>query len=373
MAAMSDSLGSSRIRPLDEGDPAPRIDAVDQAGAPVFSYADLVTGKPAVLIFYRHPETQAAGEALAGFRDLRWHFDRWNATLFAISLDGVTANAALHHRLGLGFQILADVDGGIHRAYGVDRDAAGPTLFVLDPAHRIARKIVGTAPADLAAKTLDELSALFGAVTAHRLGAHAPLLLLPRFLGQADCDLLIERWHRPVAEWGSSQSASEGHKAEQGDFKVVHDGSYGRATEYVLQDPELERRLDRIMRRRLFPELKKAFQTSVKQRERYRVSAYDSAIAGFLHPHRDNPIPAIAHRRFTVSVNLNAGDYEGGTLRFREYGEDLYEVGRGTAIVWSASLLHEVLPVTQGRRFILGTHLFGGEGAPGGRGGGPGT
>ena len=49
---------------------------------------------------------------------------------------------------------------------------------------------------------------------------------------------------------------------------------------------------------------------------------------------------------------------EGGALRFREYGEQLYEVERGTAVVWSASLLHEVLPVTKGRRFVLGVHMF---------------
>ncbi len=343
-----------RKRPLDEGDPAPPVGAVDQTGTPVFSNADLVTGKPVVLIF------RGQAEALAGFRDLRPSFGKWNATLMAISLEGVTANASLHHRLGLDFQILADEDGKIHGAYGVLADAPEPTVFLLDPAHRVARKIAGVAPSELAGKALQELEALFGGVASHRLGAHAPVLLLPRLMGEADCEALVARWHRPVGEWPSSQSASEGHKVEAGDFKVVHDGSYGRATEHVIQDPELERHLDRIMRRRLFPELKKAFQTAVSQRERYRISAYDAAAAGFLYPHRDNPIPAIAHRRFTVSVNLNAGDYEGGALRFREYGEDLYDVGRGTAIVWSAALLHEVLPVTSGRRFILGTHLFGG-------------
>ena len=57
---------------------------------------------------------------------------------------------------------------------------------------------------------------------------------------------------------------------------------------------------------------------------------------------------------------LNAGEYEGGQLRFREYGEQLYEVETGSAIIWSASLLHEVLRVTKGRRFMLGTHMSGG-------------
>ena len=39
--------------------------------------------------------------------------------------------------------------------------------------------------------------------------------------------------------------------------------------------------------------------------------------------------------------------------------DHFYDVDEGTAIVWSASLLHEVQPVTAGRRFILGAHLYG--------------
>ena len=88
------------------------------------------------------------------------------------------------------------------------------------------------------------------------------------------------------------------------------------------------------------------------------VAGYEAG--GFINPHRDNSIPTNARRRFTMTVNLNAGEYDGGELRFREYGEQLYAVERGTAIVWSASLLHEVLPVTQGRRLVLGVHMFAG-------------
>ncbi len=71
-------------------------------------------------------------------------------------------------------------------------------------------------------------------------------------------------------------------------------------------------------------------------------------------------VPETRHRRFTLSVMLNAGGFEGGGLRFREYGEQEYLVETGTVIVWSCALLHEVLPITAGQRFILGTHLFGG-------------
>ena len=34
-----------------------------------------------------------------------------------------------------------------------------------------------------------------------------------------------------------------------------------------------------------------------------------------------------------MTLNLKAGEYQGGELRFREYGEQLCAVERGTAIV----------------------------------------
>ena len=54
---------------------------------------------------------------------------------------------------------------------------------------------------------------------------------------------------------------------------------------------------------------------------------------------------------------MNTGEYEGGDLRFPEYGIDLYRPPTGGAIVFSCSLLHEVLPVTKGRRFVFLTFL----------------
>ena len=110
--------------------------------------------------------------------------------------------------------------------------------------------------------------------------------------------------------------------------------------------------------RRVIPEIRTAFSAKITRREEYRIAGYDAAEGGSLGAHRDNPTKETRHRRFTVSVTLNAGDFEGGALRFGEYSRQGYLVPTGTAIVWSCSLLHEVLPVTSGRRFILGTHLF---------------
>jgi predicted 2-oxoglutarate/Fe(II)-dependent dioxygenase YbiX len=64
-----------------------------------------------------------------------------------------------------------------------------------------------------------------------------------------------------------------------------------------------------------------------------------------------------AHRRFAVSINLNA-DFEGGELRFPEYGARTYKPAPGAAVVFSCSLLHMVTPVTRGRRFAFLPFLY---------------
>lgn len=56
-------------------------------------------------------------------------------------------------------------------------------------------------------------------------------------------------------------------------------------------------------------------------------------------------------------MNLNTGEFEGGDLRFPEFDGAPHRPGCGDAVVFSASLLHEVTPVTAGRRYALLTFL----------------
>lgn len=84
--------------------------------------------------------------------------------------------------------------------------------------------------------------------------------------------------------------------------------------------------------------------------ERYIVACYDPAERGHFGAHRDNTTAGTAHRRFAVTINLNAEEFEGGELRFPEYGQRSWRAPTGGAVVFSCSLLHQALPVTAGRR-----------------------
>jgi predicted 2-oxoglutarate/Fe(II)-dependent dioxygenase YbiX len=99
-------------------------------------------------------------------------------------------------------------------------------------------------------------------------------------------------------------------------------------------------------------EIKKAYHFVVREGETMKIGCYDSEQQGFFQAHRDNNDPLVAHRRFAMSLNLNDG-YEGCAVRFPEFPGSEYKPPMGAALVFSCSLLHEVLPVTKGRRFGL--------------------
>jgi predicted 2-oxoglutarate/Fe(II)-dependent dioxygenase YbiX len=112
------------------------------------------------------------------------------------------------------------------------------------------------------------------------------------------------------------------------------------------------------MHDRLRPEIERAFQFQATRMERYIVSCYDSGEGGYFKPHRDNNTKGTAHRRFAVSLFLNSGEYEGGLLRFPEFGNALYGAPAGGAVVFSCSMLHEATPVTRGRRYMFLPFLY---------------
>ena len=59
-----------------------------------------------------------------------------------------------------------------------------------------------------------------------------------------------------------------------------------------------------------------------------------------------------------MTINLNAEEYEGGELRFPEFGTRTYKPPTGGAVVFSCSLQHEALAVMRGTRFAFLPFLY---------------
>jgi predicted 2-oxoglutarate/Fe(II)-dependent dioxygenase YbiX len=184
--------------------------------------------------------------------------------------------------------------------------------------------------------------------------AHAPVLVIPAILDGAHC-------RRLIAHWTASEKI-KGAVSTQGEGAEVRSAAKIRDDVPIL-GPELLAPLRQALLKNVLPEIRRAFQFEVTQVESMRIGCYDAAEGGFFGPHRDNTTPYTAHRRFALTLNLNTGEYEGGALRFPEYGEAVFAPAAGGGVVFSCALLHEALPVTQGRRFGLFTFFFDDAGA----------
>jgi predicted 2-oxoglutarate/Fe(II)-dependent dioxygenase YbiX len=223
--------------------------------------------------------------------------------------------------------------------------AAGPVAVVVDTTARLAALVPQPTASAIAAVALRLHAASLPAV----VQAQAPVLLLDRVLEPALCGRLIDHWRR-------------GDKIKDGVASVAGastaDADTKRRQDVPLDDAPLLATLRDCLVRRVLPMILLAFQTRIVQIELPRVGRYDTEEGGWFHRHRDNTTPYTAHRQFAISLNLNSiDDYEGGEVRFPEFGRQLYRPMAGGALVFSCSLLHEVVPLRRGYRFGVFTFL----------------
>lgn len=239
-----------------------------------------------------------------------------------------------------------DPEGTVHGAYGVPVDGE-PVMVVLDPNVRVVatrRDDEGDVVADVARA----VAAVTRTDEGTTVGRHAPVLFIDGALDAELCDSLIEIWERT----GGVQTGVETAVGEETDQMRK------RRRDHTVTDPELLRMLSSHIGRRVMPEIRKAFAYEANRFEGFKIGCYEATDRGFFTAHRDNISPSTAHRKFGLTLNLNE-DYEGGELRFPEYGPDRYRPAAGEALVFSGAHLHEVLPVTRGRRFVLLSFIFG--------------
>jgi peroxiredoxin len=94
-------------------------------------------GRNVVLAFYPADWSPVCSDQLSLYNELLEEFDRFNAQLLAISVDGVWSHAALARERKYHFPLLSDFEpkGQVARAYGVYDETNGVAqraLFVID-------------------------------------------------------------------------------------------------------------------------------------------------------------------------------------------------------------------------------------------------
>jgi predicted 2-oxoglutarate/Fe(II)-dependent dioxygenase YbiX len=244
-----------------------------------------------------------------------------------------------------GIRWFLDPEGDLFQESGMSpggqADESG--WFVLDPSLRIMR----TAPLSRAAAVMRWVSELPSVDEHAGTRIHAPVLIVPRVIEPELC--------RELIAMHCNGETIEGHVIDQADGVATApyvNRNYRSTRQLASFDQALKMRVEERVRRRLAPEVFRALRYRVGEIESPIVTAYDAAEAGRFRAHRDN-LPPLQHRQFSFSINLNAEEYEGGDLRFPEFGTETYRAPTGGAIVFASSLLHEVTLLTRGRRYGL--------------------
>jgi hypothetical protein len=338
---------------LEPGDPAPHFAQRSLNGD--FNLSNLGGGFVAMAFILS--SALGVGKAVLDIIAARARiFDGEKASFIAVTYDH---NDAARLKDSTGFQVVLDPDGKAARRYGAlpaqvppgaTRIQFRPRFIILDRRLRVVANIELKPDGSDAGSIIPEIEAL-PALAAAEPELTPPILVVPRVFPPEFCRQLIGRFEaedRP--ETGIVRQVGER-------TTVVLDQDLKRRRDYEILEPDLIGTLKGFLRRRLLPEIAKAFQFQVSHVERHVVSRYTEAERGYFRAHRDNTARATAYRRFAVTINLNS-EYEGGTLSFPEFGPQSFKPPPGGAVVFSCSLLHAVAVVTSGKRYAYLPFLY---------------
>lgn len=346
-------MSAIRKSPLGLGEPAPWFRCPVLDGSPTYTF-DTVAGRPILMLFFGTAANEAVQAALAALQARRALFDDENAAFFGISVDPSDVAGKRIATQVPGIRFFLDYDRKVSQAYGAVEAPPGTGYrghwLVLDRTLRVR----GRYPLSDGEAALDAVAQL---VAAPPMPDWAPVVAVPDILEPELCRRLIDLYE----SHGGEESGFM--RDVNGTTKLLLDPEHKVRRDCLVEDPELGRALKLRMLHRLVPMVKRVFQFDATRIERLLVGCYEAETGGHFRAHRDDTSKGTAHRRFAVTVNLNAADYEGGDLMFPEYGPRTYRAPTGGAIVFSCSLLHRAMPVTRGRRFAFLPFLYDDAGA----------
>ena len=332
---------------LTVGDRAPNFFLADHRDI-IISLYDKVKGGPIVVMLYPAADDPVVQAELAGLATALPALLDQGAHIFTIGCETVTAIKAMRgtHHLDGAFTV-ADPDRKTSAKFGLgDR----PLLFVLDPNQRVLAHFEPGAQR-MAERALEQVVSLPSAPL-HRPGVHAPCLLIPNVFSSEECRHLISQF------WLRGNHESGTYRVQDG--VMVHAPNYGakRRRDHHVGDKDLLELIGNRIGSRVIPEIRRAFQSNITRVEEFKIVCYEPEPGGYFRVHRDNTTPQTQHRRFAMTLNLNSEEYEGGELRFPEYGGATYKPATGEAVIFSCNLLHEATDVIGGKRYVLLSFLY---------------
>jgi len=324
-----------------------------------------VGGMYIILSFFGTSRQELGGSFIKSIFTHGDKFDDKQFAFFGVTFDPMDRSENRIKDRIPGIRFFHDPDRKIYEDYSLIHAADtkkglisfAPCTFVLDPNMRIMKVFNWQNPDKHIAELIEYMDTLDSLDNADNLIPSAPVLRVPRVFEPGFCRHLISLYQKYGGETSGFVSEKRGRSF------IKNDETFKRRSDYIITDQKIIDDAYHRIFHRLKPEIEKAFNFCCTRIERSIVACYDAEIGGFFRPHRDNTTKATAHRRFAVTINLNADEYEGGNLRFPEYGRAEYRAATGEAIVFSCSLLHEATPIISGLRFAFLPFLYDDEAA----------
>ncbi len=350
------SYHNARQMPLKSGDTAP---TVIQRTARNDRYAlDTAAGRWIVLGFLGN--VTAERRRLSGLlMPRRLFFDDQRACFFGVSTNQANEAEGVLEESYPGIRYFRDFDQRLTTAFGLDQlpeadrleTAPGGAWVILDPQYRIHEIISFTDDHNDLISLHRLLDRLPPPDRLHGFEMPAPVMIVPNVFEPAFCKKLTDLY---TAHGGTDSGFM---REVDGRTVGLIDYTHKRRSDYIIEEDETLDSIQSRISRRLVPQIARWSNFQATRMERYIVACYRADESGHFRPHRDNTTAGTAHRRFAVTINLNA-DFDGGELRFPEFGRRTYKPPLGAGLVFGCSLLHEVVPVTRGVRYAFLPFLY---------------
>lgn len=302
---------------------------------------DRAAGRYIVLSFFGSARDAMGQAALDTVRE--WCHKRCadDIAFYCVSADPFGAKAARADQVCDGLDFIWDTDRAVHQAYGV----GSRMWIILDPMLRVIKIIPFTGDGAHIPSLGELLDALSPSLHPGVEGA-VPILVLPNVFEPAFCEHLIGRYEAHGGRESGFMEEVGGKTTE------LHDPDWKSRSDFLVTDASLIELINERMARRVGVMVQRTFQFKFSRIERYLVACYSAESKGHFGPHRDDTVRGTEHRRFAVSVNLNA-EFDGGGISFPEFSPREFRAPVGAAVIFSASLLHRVSKVTRGRRYAF--------------------
>lgn len=345
------------VQPLVPGSLALPFEIRDESGRLLKLDEDHLSGKHLILVFLNSKDNDVNIEVLKSFAKRQQDLDNTDTTVLAFSASShARENAKIKQQANFVWPITGDSSGVAFASYGVHKyHEQANRIVLLTPLRQIRCWF------DAPSNTDDSLEGIIEMIKNHPTSEDnrwntpfAPVLQIPNVLSPEECDRVIASFESNTPFLVRPPRQNELNSS----YKVpVYEHDRQDRIDQIVKDKNLLELLDSRIFSRVTPMINKAFAFNVTRREELHIARYTGERGGIQMGHRDNNHPAGAHRRFAFSMALN-NDYEGGELCFKEFSQHGYKSPKGSVLVFSSSLLHEVLEITQGTRYNLVTNLF---------------